>query len=61
MATGAKRKHSCTSDVWNDFDKVYKIVDGKNIRFQAVCKHCKTVYSGVSSNGTGHLQRHREI
>jgi hypothetical protein len=35
-------------------------VDGKNIRFQAVCKHCKTIYSGVSSNGTGHLQRHRE-
>jgi hypothetical protein len=61
MATGAKRKHSCTSDVWNDFDKVYKIVDGKNIRFQVVCKHCKTVYSGVSSNGTGHLQRHREM
>jgi hypothetical protein len=26
-----------------------------------VCKHCKTVYSGVSSNGTGHLQRHRDV
>jgi hypothetical protein len=25
-----------------------------------VCKHCKTVYSGLSSNGTGHLQYHRE-
>jgi hypothetical protein len=26
-----------------------------------VCKHCKTVYSDVSSNGTGHLQRHRDV
>ena len=46
--------------MWNDFDKVYKVVDGKNIRFQAVCKHCKAIYSSLSSNGTGHVQRHRE-
>ena len=56
LTIGHKRKHSCTSDVWNDFDKVYKVVDGKNIRFQAVCKHCKAIYSSLSSNGIGHVQ-----
>jgi hypothetical protein len=35
-------------------------VDGKNICFQAIFKHCKIIYSGLSSNSTGHLQRHRE-
>jgi len=36
------------------------MVDDKNICFQAVCKLCKAVYYGLSSIGTGHLQRHRK-
>ena len=49
-----------TSDVWNDFKKLFKIgPKGKKIRHGAVCIHCHKEYSGRSSGGTGHLRRHR--
>ena len=31
---------------------------GKEVRVGAKCKHCKKLYSGLSSGGTGHLSRH---
>jgi hypothetical protein len=39
------RNRACTSDVWNDFDKIYKVVDGVRVRCQAKCKVCKCVLS----------------
>jgi hypothetical protein len=26
------RNRACTSDVWNDFDKIYKVVDGVRVK-----------------------------
>jgi hypothetical protein len=37
------RNRASTSDVWNDFDKIYKVVDGVRVRCQAKCKVCKCV------------------
>jgi hypothetical protein len=37
---GNKRTRSCTSDVWDDFEKIFKVVNGKKIRFRAKCNHC---------------------
>ena len=31
---------------------------GKEVRVGAKCKHCKKLYYGLSSGGTGHLTRH---
>ena len=31
---------------------------GKEVRVGTKCKHCKKLYSGLSSGGTGHLTRH---
>jgi hypothetical protein len=45
--------------VWNDFDKIYKVVDGVRVRCQGKCKVCKCVLSAKSSGGTGHLNHHR--
>jgi hypothetical protein len=53
------RNRASTSDVWNDFDKIYKVVDGVRVRCQAKCKVCKCVLSAKSSGATGHLNRHR--
>jgi hypothetical protein len=53
------RNRASTSDVWNDFDKIYKVVDGVRVRSQAKCKVCKCVLSAKSSGGTGHLNWHR--
>jgi len=33
VITGTKGRLPSTSDVWNDFDKIYKVLDGKNIHF----------------------------
>jgi hypothetical protein len=52
------RNRASTSDVWNDFDKIYKVIDGVRVRCQAKCKVCKRVLSAKSSGGTGHLNRH---
>ena len=50
-----------TSDVWNDFKKLFKMgPKGKEIRYGAICIHCKKQYSGRSASGTGHLRRHRD-
>ena len=49
-----------TSDVWNDFKKLYKTVKGKKVRYGAICIHCKKEYCARSAIGTGSLRRHRD-
>jgi hypothetical protein len=44
----AKRCRPSTSAVWLDFDKIFKIVNGKKVRFAAKCIHCSKQYSALS-------------
>ena len=46
------------SKVWQDFDELTHLVNGKRVRYGATCKYCKVTLSGKSSSGTGHLLRH---
>jgi hypothetical protein len=55
---GSKRSRPSTSPVWEDFQKIYKTINGKRVRYGAKCIHCNKQYSGLSSGGTGHLRRH---
>lgn len=54
-----KHKRVCTSKVWQDFDPLYRTVDGKKIRYGGKCHWCKCTLTAVSSSGTGHLLRHQ--
>jgi len=56
----AKRSRPSTSAMWLDFEKLFKKVNGKKVRYAAKCIHCSKQYSALSSGGTGHLIRHRE-
>jgi hypothetical protein len=56
----AKRCRPSTSVVWLDFEKLFKIVNGKKVRYAAKCIHCSKQYSALSSGDTGHLTRHRD-
>jgi hypothetical protein len=58
-ADGKKRKRICTSKVWQDFESLYKTLDGKKIRYGGKCHWFKCTLSAVSSCGTGHLLRHQ--
>lgn len=53
------RRRASSSPVWEDFDPVYKMVGGKRVRTQGICKWCKNTLSASSSGGTGHLLRHQ--
>ena len=57
--TGNKRSRPSTSPVWEDFQKLFKVENGKKVRYGAKCLHCNKEYSALSSGGTGHLRRHR--
>ncbi|CAN6210138.1 unnamed protein product [Urochloa humidicola] len=46
------------SPVWDDYEKLFKEVDGKRIMYGVRCLHCSKEYSALSSGGTGHLTRH---
>jgi hypothetical protein len=58
-ADAKQRKRICTSKVWQDFDLLYKTVDGKKIRYGCKCHFCKCTFSVVSSNDTSYLLRHQ--
>jgi hypothetical protein len=58
-ADGKKHKRICTSKVWQDFEPLYKTVDGKRIRYGGKCHWRKSTLSVVSTSGTGHLLRHQ--
>jgi hypothetical protein len=48
-----------TSDVWNNFEELFNIVNGKRTRYGAKCHYCKKIPTALSTSGTGHLLRHR--
>jgi len=52
---GEKRGRPCTSKVWDEYEKLFKEVNGKTVGYGAKCHHCKSILSGYSSSGTGHL------
>ena len=54
---GNKRGRKITSDVCNDFEQLYKQVNGKKVRYAAKCHYCKSQLT--AKGGTGHLHRHR--
>ena len=54
-AGGGSRKRS---KVWNNFDELTNLVNGKRVRYAARCKFCHETLSARSSSGTGHLLRH---
>ena len=54
-AGGGSRKRS---KVWNNFDELTNLVNGKRVRYVARCKFCHETLSARSSSGTGHLLRH---
>jgi hypothetical protein len=56
----AKRCRPSTSPIWLDFEKLFKTVNGKKVKYEAKCLHCFKQYSAFSSGGTGHLTRHRD-
>jgi hypothetical protein len=55
MGANASRK---ISKVWNDFEELTNLVNGKRVRYGALCKYCKQTFSAKSSCGTRHLLRH---
>ena len=57
---GTKRNRSCTSDIWVDYEKIYKVVNGKKVRFQAKCFHCGKIYFSISIFGIGTLKQHKK-
>ncbi|KAG2557340.1 hypothetical protein PVAP13_8NG250001 [Panicum virgatum] len=56
-----RKRRASTSKVWKDFDEIYEVIDGKERRTGARCKHCKKNLTGKSTRGTGHLKRHIPI
>jgi hypothetical protein len=52
---GGSRKRS---EVWNDFNELTNMLNGKRVRYAARCKYCPETLSARSSYGTGHLLRH---
>jgi hypothetical protein len=55
IGANATRKRS---KVWNDFEELTNLVNGKRVRYGALCKYYKKTFSAKSSCGTGHLLRH---
>jgi hypothetical protein len=61
MMTRKNRKfHARTSDVWNDFEELFEVVNGKKRRYATRCHYCKKVLTPLSTGGTGHLLRHHK-
>jgi hypothetical protein len=53
-----KRDRKSTSDVWNDFEQLFKDINGKKVRYDAKCLYCKSQLTASSTTGTGHLKQH---
>jgi hypothetical protein len=54
-----KHGRKSTSDVWNDFEQLFKDINGKKVRYATKCLYCKSQLTASSTTGTGHLKRHR--
>jgi hypothetical protein len=63
----SRKRRSSTSKAWKDFEEIYEVIDGKERRIGAKCRHCKKDFTGKSTHGTGyyhgtgHLLRHIPI
>jgi hypothetical protein len=44
----AKRSRPSTSPIWDDFEKSFKTIDGKTVRYGARFLHCSKEYSALS-------------
>lgn len=44
-----------TSNVWLDYEKIFKTVTSNKVKYEAKCLHCIKVYYALSSGGTSHL------
>ena len=53
-----KKRKKTKSSAWNNFGQIFEVRRGKEVRVSAKCKHCKKLYSGISTDGTRHLIRH---
>jgi hypothetical protein len=51
------RTRASTSEVWKDLKPLFKILNGKQVRYVAICKICNVELSAKSTGGTGHLLR----
>ena len=58
---GGKKKRKLNFDAWLDFEKIFEVIDGKQVRTGAKCYHCGHLYTGRSAIGTGHLLRHIKV
>ena len=57
VTTLSAHVHS-TSIVWHDFEKLFKNINGKRVRYGAKCLYCSKEYYALSSGGFCHLSRH---
>jgi hypothetical protein len=60
MTSSTSRKWKCTSDVWEDINKIFATENGVEVTIGARCHFCKKEFSARSTIGTDHLARHRE-
>jgi hypothetical protein len=60
MTRKNRKIHTRTSDVWNNFEELFEVVNGKKTRYAARCLYCKKVLSALSTGGTGHQLRHHK-
>ncbi|KAG0522526.1 hypothetical protein BDA96_07G044700 [Sorghum bicolor] len=44
-ASSTRGKRPSTSKCWEDFEKLFKKVDGKEVRYGARCLHCRKEYT----------------
>ena len=54
VSNSIKKRRASTYKIWNDFDEIYEVIGGKEVR----SKHCNKDFSGKSIGGTNHLGRH---
>ena len=52
VSNSARKRRASTSKVWKDFNEIYEVINGKEVRTGAKCKHCKKDFSGKSTGGT---------
>ena len=55
--SSASNKHT-RSEVWEDFEELFELRNGSQVRVNAKCNYCKKTLTARSSAGTGHLIRH---
>jgi hypothetical protein len=56
-SSSTSNKHN-RSEVWEDFEELFELRNGEQIRVNAKCNYCKKTLSARSSAGTSHLLRH---